>query len=683
VKFFLQLVVIFAGINAAVADPIAIRTGEHENFTRVVLFLPDDTGWRVGRNEDGYVVRLSHTEGFDLNGFFDLIPQTRISGVSQVEDLGELRIAVGCQCNASAFLFDENVLVVDIRDGLPNRIASTELALGAPPLSTQRIGTQPLRRPEKGVVPIITDRASVNPAPILFNQVAPVARRAAASAGRVMEFEDEVALALGEGLTGRFLSEALASPTDNAREFADMETSGFDILPGIDARTSIDPISGQVSTSPEQTQEGQACLPDRYFAISNWSDGRTFNAQIGDSRLAIYQEFEGIDDSAVTALAQNFVHFGFGSEAMQVLQIDQVRSQERRYISEIAKLVDGIPADILAFQGQVSCNASVALWALLAHENDDIDGRIAKDRILRSFKELPEHLQQVLGPRLSQIFVRLGELDASMQILARTRSDATNLSEAAIANDTFARATQNDDSATKVLEEIVLGSARTTPKLMASFLQSKLNSGEVIRQSEFDLSDALRFEARGSIPFQDLTAVQIRAHLFADQFYSAREILELEGEFLREEMREELWNTFYLDAVDRMENAEFGRLVWEDQLLPENSELLTRFADRILQMGFPRRADQLRALAQVRDVTTRLSQPEPNSAVVDPSKPAVKSDAVSQSVAVEGLENVGGASSVSGTFVTLTDGRELVGTSAAIRESLTRRLQEISIPEGL
>ena len=131
-KFVRILMVFLTCAKVAYAEPVAIRTGEHTTFTRVVLFIPDSADWRVDPSDAGYVVRLPVFDGYDLSGFFDLIPKTRIAAVSQRLETGELELTLSCVCNATSYLLREGVLVIDVSNGLPANVASTALDLRVP-----------------------------------------------------------------------------------------------------------------------------------------------------------------------------------------------------------------------------------------------------------------------------------------------------------------------------------------------------------------------------------------------------------------------------------------------------------------------------------------------------------------------------------------------------------------------
>ena len=51
----------------ALAQQVSVTTGDHPDFTRVVLESPGLTGWRLVRLTDGYALRLRRPASFDLD----------------------------------------------------------------------------------------------------------------------------------------------------------------------------------------------------------------------------------------------------------------------------------------------------------------------------------------------------------------------------------------------------------------------------------------------------------------------------------------------------------------------------------------------------------------------------------------------------------------------------------------
>ena len=141
IRLATALLLLTAGAGTAEAQPLAVRSGEHPTFSRLVLEPPAGTGWRVGRTPDGYELRLDR-EGlaFDTRRVFDLIPRRRIAGLEPGKVPSSLSIRLACECYATAFE-TRGALVIDVADGLAPAGSPFELPLDS---QTAAAEAQPL-----------------------------------------------------------------------------------------------------------------------------------------------------------------------------------------------------------------------------------------------------------------------------------------------------------------------------------------------------------------------------------------------------------------------------------------------------------------------------------------------------------------------------------------------------------
>lgn len=681
-RLICSLLVVLFYSEAAHAKPVTVRTGEHAAFTRVVLFIPDDVDWRVVRTDAGYVVRLPVFEGYNLNGFFDLIPRTRIAAVSQRLETGELELTLSCLCIATSYLLRDGILVIDVEDGPSESIdvENSNLDGSTPQFITTRAtsNTSEWARAKGRVVPLFPDQndhlfeteAALNSEVSLIN---------GAIESVISGFEEQVVHALGEGLTENFLERDLAiePPLErNLNEVVAATKTNLGDLPGVEARRGIDPMAGQGEPALAETQTGRRCLPDAFFAIKAWGDDRSFSAQVGAARLSIYKEFDRVDEVSVTSLAQTFLFFGFGQEALKALQIDQAHSQERQYLAQVARIIDDRKADFTLFEEQVSCPSSVALWALLASEDRSLDGPVARDVILRSFKELPLALQGAIGPRLSRAFVRLGDLDAGSQVLSRIQFDAAGSADSAVAASVFASAIQDETGAIGVLEEIIFDTSKATPELMVQYFETGMDAGRSFRNEDFALSNALRFQAAGSENSISLANAQIRAHISSDQFEEALEILQGARGQMPDALVDMLERQFATKAVERMSNGAFGRFAWSDENLPTAPAMRQLIAKRLIDMGFAERSAQVWTAERTQVVAGQPNEIDPRMVSSEIPNP-VKEEAIEL---VESL-NSQALVEMADSAASLGNSRNLIVRSASMRQELATQLQAIIIPE--
>ncbi|NBZ87319.1 hypothetical protein [Stagnihabitans tardus] len=128
------LLVLLAAIVPGWAAPVVVTSGEHRDFTRVVLQFEGQPDWQFGRTLDGYAIRIPGARpDYDLARAFALIGKTRLATMGPDPATGDLALGIACACHAIAFEFRPGIVVIDLRDGAPPAGSSFEEPL--PPLS--------------------------------------------------------------------------------------------------------------------------------------------------------------------------------------------------------------------------------------------------------------------------------------------------------------------------------------------------------------------------------------------------------------------------------------------------------------------------------------------------------------------------------------------------------------------
>ncbi len=589
-------------LGVATAEPVRVQTGEHAEFTRVVLIIPTGAEWQLGRRDNSYVMRLPGTDGYETRGFFDLIPKDRIAAVSQDPDAGELRLQLGCSCYAEAFLDRPGVLVIDIRDGTASPGSPFETVLDMLPDDSAARGPVPnttYLTQREPILPLFPQQRSetvsevveaVQPAAVIN---VPVQEPDLPVEGSVISDLAALEQSVTESL-GRALSQGLLE-TDLGNSTGDAGAPTINNLedrpaPGLRVATSIDRAAIPDDPFAPTTQQGNTCLPGQYFDVASWGDERPYAAQIGEARAQLTGEFDRLEEEAVTTLARRYIYFGFGREAQQVLKLDAVTSQERLYLAAIANIIDGEPVDTDLFAQQVSCQSEVALWAALAFSDGALDSQLDRPSVLRTFKSLPPALQSHLAPRLTERFVAIGDNDAAFQALDVVRDVSDAPLDAALAEVSLNRALGKDEVAAEQLENIVDTEVRVTPEVLISLLEQAVRNNRPIDEKDLVLADALRFENAQLPVAADLAVAQIRAYLHSANFDAARHLMRDEAEQIGDARGAVLANEFARSATAGMPDSDFLSFAFEDDQPSISPETENALARRLLDLGFADRA---------------------------------------------------------------------------------------------
>jgi hypothetical protein len=566
-----------------IGQPVFVQTGEHPTFTRVVVDLPDPDTWRFGRVMGGYALRLPVSDGYDLQRFFDIIPRQRITAVTQDVARGELRLEVDCACRADVVLLPDGYLVIDILDGLPMPNSAFEVSLDAPMTGDVFAGNS--------ILPVIFDVPDL-PVPVDIGP-ATMVQMAAPEPPADVSFSDDLAALetlvienLGRGLTEGFLT--AERPTAATAPIPPPTLTAP--LPGIAVRTGLDPAA--ILTEPIAVDDqGLACAPDDLLDVARWADASPFVDQFAMKRAALIRDFDMFDPLAVTDLARFYVHFGFGREAVQTLALDAGASQERQYLRLIAAVLDEDAVSFVGLTEQVTCPSRIALWAMLALPEAAINQSANRAAVLRSYKELPLHLQIHLGPRLAKRFAAIGDDDAAAQVLGAAEAIAPARIETRLAQSTLASQRGDHENALTILADITETNQRITADTMVLFLDEAVRQGRAISAADMLTADALRFENALTPVAAELAIAQVRAYLAAASFDDAARVIADETDNLAQDQRRAVADAFAIAAVADMPDAEFLAYAMTVDLITANPA--AQIADRLSDIGFPDAARDL------------------------------------------------------------------------------------------
>ncbi|WGH80171.1 hypothetical protein [Jannaschia ovalis] len=124
--------------GAKAQDRIAVQSGEHARFSRLVFPASGRIDWRVDRPGPGRVeIAFTGLRGtFDLDEVFRLIPRDRLEGIAASPN--GIVLSLACDCPVSVSQIASDHIVIDISDPAP-----TARAVAQPP-----VPTLPLRLPQ-------------------------------------------------------------------------------------------------------------------------------------------------------------------------------------------------------------------------------------------------------------------------------------------------------------------------------------------------------------------------------------------------------------------------------------------------------------------------------------------------------------------------------------------------------
>lgn len=626
------------------AEPVAIRTGEHDTFSRFVLAIPPGTGWEVAPNASGYVLTLSDTRArYQLDNVFERIPRDRVSDV-QDRGGGRLEFVLACEaCIADAFLWQADRLVVDIVDGpaaAPDAVPTVRSSGDSPlPLFPEPMPT-PLRTP--------TDMFQSSLQRALSPQATPHYSEQGVA--------ESIARAVAQGLltpsTSGLPSQTTAEPTRPVGPpVVDMpEAAPIPAGPGITVGSALDRDLSALGLALGGLN-ADPCLGADLFAVTDWAEDRPFATQIADLSQGVAAELEQISPEAVMRLARGYIYYGFGQEALTALGLLDTNSQERVVLSVLAHSVDGLPGHASILSSQGTCLNGAAPWVVAsgAGEFGDVD----RDHLLQSYRLLPPAVQGVLAPSLSRAALEAGQVDAAALILSVVQGgDAARRAELREANTALAEATGGAAAALTLLQSQAQDDARMRPETLAQMIQLSVQSGTIPAQADLTLAAAMRAEYRHDPVAVDLALAEAAGHAANDDYEAAFALLETYASQLSEDRLLPQTSALAMQLVDHAGDVAFLDVVFSDALNPLSAEAENAVARRLLALHFPEKAEQFlsgpasqQAMAERRYLRARaaieLHHPEEAlthiQGLTDPEAETIRAQALAQ------LGDMGGA----------------------------------------
>ena len=533
-KYFLQTIAVLLVTSPASAQSIAVQTGDHPTFTRIVLTIGEDRDWELTEvDPETWEVELDpEPADFNLGQAFDLIQRNRLLNLAQD---GTLQLELACACSVSAFRFDNQYLVIDVSDASietvdevievaeqePDERAEERAAAAAALPNLARLLTddvtevqptqpgQPTPNPQAPLDPdgppsadtmaedIDSPEEIAAPNPRLEEAARIMAEQLArAAASGLLDIDIEQPFEAGDPLPD---PEPL-DPEPTADETPQMEDQPLaqDDIDGfpIHAENALDIALNLDQLSFEPVEPG-ACRNVEFNARS-WTEADSFYGGLGPLRLGLYDERDVLIEDAAIALAQHYLFFGFGAEAL--FWLEQTENAPEG-LSGVALLVAGeTSAPFPSVNAPTDCSDGELLWRYLGNAvvadltTDDLNA------IDRAFANLPASLRDQMGPRLARQLNEDGLLGTARNIrniVARggripdARLRALDVDLGIVAEREF-------EETSALLAEAVRDDGGDPVGLMASVLAFDRRRGELPTPSRLVAADALLREYEGT-----------------------------------------------------------------------------------------------------------------------------------------------------------------------------------------
>ncbi|WP_171175444.1 hypothetical protein [Ruegeria sp. HKCCD8929] len=557
--------------TSTIAEELSVRSGEHKDFTRLVIKVPEGTSWTLDPSDNGARLNVELPDvTYDIDSVFGRLSQNRLLFLEQEKPGDGLDIGFACNCVANGFLHAGAMIVIDIRKSKDKPSAPPVLPLARPKPQKTLHAAHGNSLPIPEQAPKTGSRALPNPAPSLKT----------AQTGQ--EIETQLLTQILKGTDQEVLDLDLAA-VGPRQSGASLQTALERTLNlhNIAVGTVVDRDLTGDPTGVSLLESETACISDNVLDFASWSDGTSFSAQIADARSNLFGEFDRLDRGQALRLAKLFAYFGFGAEAEQILELADHSSDESSMIRAVAAAVEKPTA--LAenpFAGQQRCGGDAALWATLTegHVAEDADTRAIELAFLR----LPDHLATHLGPELARLLTKAGQLEAARRVLRAVERAGVN-SEAAMAlvEAELASAEENPDTEENKLKDAVEAEQATAeaPLALIRLIGKRWEEQGVVSGKEVELAAAFALEYRRSELGDRLKMAHVLAMALNQQFDEAMGTLFRVSDNRPRKMWGQTLERVALAMTERADDITFLR-----HTLGLNSDLISVMPDDTIDM---------------------------------------------------------------------------------------------------
>lgn len=619
--------VALASVTApALAQDARVRSGDHDTFARLVVYLPARADFEVERGQRTFAIDFGGDFGFEASDVFTRIPRTRVAELSGAR--GRLELDLGCDCVVTVERISDTIVYFDVND--PGTVPSPEPAelaadtgravpgtalapsIRLPAIAAERTAT--LLPGGLGLAEA-TEAAeahapSSEPAPSLpadhltSDTTQAVAEQIARAAAQGLLDVEPVGLPR-KGPEPRASRPPVAEPDLPAQ---DHETKGT--RRHVSMRSSVDEAIGRdVADALSNLGMTGPCLAEDAFDVADWVPAS--GSGLAAVRAHLLGEFDRADPEGVTNLARAYIGMTFGAEARQVIRNFRVGVPDADILLAMADIVDdGKARDPGRLSSQYDCPGAGALWAALSAPKIPDAAELDTDAVALAFSALPPHMRTSLGPVLAERLLDYGAVEtASVVRTAVMRAPGTPTVETELLDASIAFETGREEEADAKLAEVVDETSGRSVEAVERLIERRLKAGEPVEDEVLAAADALIYEHRGTPLAYRLSELRIEGLAISGKTEHALAFLGEAEKHLPRETADRLRGVIYSEAAGQLNDAEFLLVaVKAPQQLgrsPEEMAARRAVARRLVEM-------ELYAVADLLGVSEgRVAEPSP------------------------------------------------------------------------
>ncbi len=519
------------------SEEIRVATGEHENFTRIVLQANNVEDLKISKSGNLLQVESEIEDTFYLRNVFSRIGKDKIENFS--EKSGTLSIFLSCSCEVEYAIYDD-ILTIDIFDNYQEDL--------------ENVG-----RSDDGL-------NSINSLDFYnyssFNETLPTEEYIRESQSDRSVYED---------------NDKLINGSENVNIFDPLNTLS-------DAR-QVNSLKSEYSTFVE------GCFFDDLFEIEYWFD-ENYNDkyQANFSKSIVNAKGQFSQDELENGIRE-FIFYGLAVEALYLIEFYE--GNNAHIYKWLAEIINNTMVEVTTPIG-VNCAPRSDFWQYMS-EFSSSNIIYSTSSLFETFDALPEKLKKILGPRFinklqDDQYSEMAEL--VLNSLSRSFHGDVGLrlvsAEAAVKSGSY-QLGQSD------LEEIVHSVSNLGPAPTTSLINSYTDYGINVPESYVNLAEAYVEEFQGTDEGSEIWLSLINSLLVNLDFDSAYTKILKKNKWMGETVVSEAINTFTASVLKKGSDSTFLKYFWgqEDWFYDGMSgNLKLQAAERLLELGFYEEVDR-------------------------------------------------------------------------------------------
>lgn len=579
---------------AASAQSVLVTTGEHGEFTRLVLQSTQAIEWSLDEQTGTRrTLRLpSSALELDLSRAFQRIGRNRLAGLARDRDALVLELA--CDCSIRAWQERPGLVVLDIHDA--GAAGETPVALAQEGPAAQSLSALPAY--------------PVDPAPLDLSTETTFARNAGTALARdwaeqqaaqaataqpddiSLEAQLEIARQLARQVAGA-MGQGLLEPAARLNRGADMVLPGGDNAGG-DAPSNlrISSVLDRPDMQSVQLSEASAesCTQTHTLETLLVAPGEPFNTSYSRLMRSWIGEFDIPDTEHTLALAELYLQHGFGAEARAILENSTAPVPGRDLLLGFSDILEGRHSNSrLRLAEQLTCGGITTMLAALAGA-PPAQIRARATEVAIAFAQTPSTLRAILGQDLVALLIDVGATEAARVVADTLRRTADIIMpDMALIDAMLDRARGDTDMAAERLDH----SRRDNVETLKTRLDLALERRETLAPAMLENAEALAASIRSTAAGAELMAATIRLNVIAGSSERALESLDRMRQWpdalpARRALEAELSDTVWHALADQLDDNAFLTTIMarSDWRRPGHSAATrTALAGRMLDFG--------------------------------------------------------------------------------------------------